>query len=162
MRKGTFIKSLDQRILQQLQDDFPVCEDPYAVIASRLGIDPDELYRRVIALLQAGIIRRLGASIDSAKFGFAGTLAAISVPPKLVERAARLVGSFTEVTHSYLRRDRFNIWFAIIAKNQRRTRQILAQIARELSLRDGNILDLPAEQVFKLDTRFQIPRQVAK
>ena len=146
---------LDHRILEVLQDEFPLSEEPYEVLADKLRISCDELWRRVEKLLDLGVIRRLGASLDSRKLGYSSTLAAISVEVEQVERAAAIVGAYSEVTHSYLRDDQFNIWFTIIAENERRIEDILEQIRSALSLEGSAALNLPAKQIFKLDARFR-------
>ncbi|GAF71750.1 unnamed protein product, partial [marine sediment metagenome] len=74
----------------------------------------------------------------------------------LVDRAAKIVGQFPEVTHSYLRKDRFNIWFTIIAVNNERIEYILEQIRCSLSLKNSQVLNLPAKRLFKLDARFNV------
>ena len=111
---------LDHRILQALQDNFPLSAEPYDILAQELQIACDLLWSRVQRMCREGVIRRIGASLDSHKFGFKSTLAAISVPPERVEQAAELIAGFPEVTHSYLRKDIFNIWFTIIAADNER------------------------------------------
>ena len=102
-----------------------------------------------------GVIRRIGASLDSRKLGFQSTLAAVSVAPDRLEQAAEIIGHFPEVTHSYLRSNRFNIWFTIIAADNQRITNILEQIRSALSLESSQVLNLPARQLFKLDARFK-------
>jgi DNA-binding Lrp family transcriptional regulator len=147
---------LDFRILQELQNDFPLSERPYEIIASRLDISCDELCKRVEKMVTEGVIRRIGASLDSRKLGFCSTLAAVSVGPGLVERAAEIIGRFPEVTHSYLRSDDFNIWFTIIAADQEKLTEILDEIRTALSLDSSDILNLPVKRLFKLDARFKV------
>ena len=145
---------LDRRILDALQHDFPLSERPFDILAQRLGLDPDLLWRRVEAMRKSGVIRRLGASLDSRKLGFRSTLAAVRVPSELVERAAEAIGRHPEVTHSYLRDHEFNIWFTIIAPDEERIDTILREIREELSLDPSDVLDLPVKRLFKLDARF--------
>jgi siroheme decarboxylase len=145
---------LDYRILDALQNDFPLCQDPYGLLASKLEISCDELWSRIQKMLAEKVIRRIGASIDSHKFGFCSTLAAVNVPPAAVARAAEIIGQFHEVTHSYLRRDDFNIWFTIIAPDSKRIDDILGQIRFSLSLENSQVLNLPLKRLFKLDARF--------
>src|SRR3989339_596104 len=133
---------LDYRILDALQNEFPLRERPYEVIAERLNISGDELWERVQRLLKEGVIRRMGASLDSRKLGYASTLAAISVPAEQVDEAAQVVGKYPEVTHSYLRNDQFNIWFTIIAPTPERIEDILNEIQSALSLKSSQILNL--------------------
>ena len=149
---------LNRRILQVLQDDFPLEERPYEVVAGRLGISKEVLWERIQGMLDEGVIRRIGASIDSRKFGFCSTLAAVSVEPDHVDRAAEIIGRFHEVTHSYLRDDAFNIWFTLIAVDDERIEEILEQIRETLSLERSKVLNLPVKRMFKLDARFEVSR----
>jgi len=150
------MNELDCRILQALQDEFPLSLRPYDVLAKKLHIPPDQLWERTQRLIGQGLIRRLGASLDSRKLGFTSTLAAVSVQPELVEQAAKVIEQFPEVTHSYLRKDHFNIWFTIIAPDNKKIEGILEQIRSTLSLGKAQILNLPMKRLFKLDTRFNI------
>lgn len=149
---------LDQRILDALQYDFPLNERPFDLLAVRLGIDVEELWDRVERMRRDGTIRRLGASFDSRKLGFSSTLAAVSVEPDRIDRAAEVVGRYDEVTHSYLRDHRFNIWFTIIARDAERIDAILEEIRTALSLPPSAVLNLPMKRVFKLDARFKAQR----
>lgn len=147
---------LDRRILEALQSDFPISERPYDILAGKLDISTEALLSRIERLIADGLIRRIGASMDSRKLGFSSTLAAVSVDADRVEKAAGLIGSYPEVTHSYLRNDDFNIWFTIIAPGRQDIERILAEIRSALSLDAGSILNLPAKRLFKLDTRFNL------
>jgi DNA-binding Lrp family transcriptional regulator len=147
---------LDHRILDALQYDFPMSERPYDLLAERLGLDPDLLWQRVEALREQGVIRRIGASFDSKRLGYCSTLAALRVPAAVVDRAARIVGGYPEVTHSYLRNHEFNIWFTLIATSDGRIETILREVRQELSLRESDVLNLPMKRVFKLDARFRV------
>jgi DNA-binding Lrp family transcriptional regulator len=147
---------LDWRILQALQNDFPLSARPYEIIACKLQIPCEQLWNRVQRLMTKGVIRRIGASLDSRKLGFCSTLAAVSVGPDLVDKAAEIIGRFPEVTHSYLRKDDFNIWFTIIVTDEERLVEILEEIRTALSIDSSNILNLPVKRLFKLDARFKV------
>ena len=147
---------LDSRILEALQDDFPLSNRPYAILAEKVGISEDEIWGRVERLLDEGVIRRIGASLDSRKLGFSSTLAAVSVSPEKIDRAAEVIGKFSEVTHSYQRNDEFNIWFTVIARNENRIEEVLAHIRSELLLEESKVLNLPMTRLFKLNARFNV------
>ena len=146
---------LDCRILHVLQSEFPLSERPYEVLARKLQISCDELWERVQKLADQGVIRRIGASLDSHKLGYSSTLAAISVEADRVAQAAEIISRFSEVTHSYQRDHQFNIWFTMIAADNQRIESILEQIRSALSLESSQVLNLPAKQLFKLDARFK-------
>ncbi|MFC1781232.1 Lrp/AsnC family transcriptional regulator [Planctomycetota bacterium] len=147
---------IDTQILHELQDNFPLQERPYEIIADKLCISVEELWDRVQRLLDDGIIRRIGASINSNKFGFSSTLVAVCVKPEQVNHASEIIARFPEVTHSYLRDDVYNIWFTIIAVDNRKIEDILEKIRISLSLKKSDLLNLPVKRLFKLDARFYI------
>ena len=82
---------LDYRILQALQNDFPLSPRPYEIIARKLQISCEQLWNKLQKLMADGVIRRIGASLDSHKLGYCSTLAAISVEDSVVEQAALLI-----------------------------------------------------------------------
>ena len=122
---------LDRRIISELQENFPLATDPYAIMAANLGISTEQLWHRVQALVTSGAIRRMGFSIDSRKIGFCSTLFAIRIPPERVDEASALIDTFPQITHSYLRDDAFNIWFTVIAESRDRIADILRQIRQK-------------------------------
>jgi DNA-binding Lrp family transcriptional regulator len=143
-------------ILEEFQKNFPLCEGPYEIIAQRLKIPRDELWDRIQRLMKEGVVRRIGASLDSRKLGFCSTLAAVSCKADTIDKAADIIGQFPEVTHSYLRNDNFNIWFTLIAVDEERIDRILEQIRASLSLKHSQVLNLPMKRLFKLNARFKV------
>ncbi len=146
---------LDRQIITQLQMDFPLEANPYEIIAERLGIDAEVLFKRVESLVGLGTIRRIGASVDSRKIGYHSTLAAIRVPDEQVDPACELIDCCPEITHSYLRSNEYNVWFTVIASSQERVKEVLEELRVKLDLEACDVLDLPMLQLFKLDARFK-------
>ena len=147
---------LDYRILEELQDEFPLCERPYEAISRKLKIPCEQLMARLESLMSDGIIRRLGASLNSHKLGYCSTLATISVDDSAVERASEIIEGYPEITHSYLRGDHFNIWFTVIASSNERIENIIEEIRSVLSLENSQVINLPMKRLFKLNARFKI------
>lgn len=147
---------LDYRILKALQEDFSLSQRPYNAISDKLKIPCEQLLERVRSLMADGVIRRIGASLDSRKLGFCSTLAAISVEDSVVEQASEIIEGFPEITHSYLRSDHFNIWFTIIASDNERIENIIKEIQSALLLESSQILNLPVKRLFKLNACFNI------
>ncbi len=145
---------LDYSILKALQNDFPLTQMPYDILAEKLQIPCTQLLSRIQKMSDKRIIRRIGVSLDSKKLGYCSTLAALAVPSELIKEAAELIDQFPEVTHCYLREGDFNIWFTIIAVDNHRIDCILAKIRCCLSLEDAQILNLPTKRLYKLDARF--------
>lgn len=149
------MNKIEHLIIDALQNEFPLCENPYQVLAEKLGIPFPRFMETVKQLIQTGTIRRIGASLDSRKLGYCSTLAGVSVPKEQVEQASEIISSYPEITHSYLRADTFNIWFTLIAESQTRIDEIIAQIRERLSLGENALLNVPVKRLFKLDARFK-------
>lgn len=148
----------DRQILDALQKEFPLSERPYQVIAEKLNCDEQEVWQRVQAMVASGVIRRLGASLDSRRLGYASTLAAVSVEESDIESAAEVINAYPEVTHCYQRKDAFNIWFTVIAFSEQRVLDILEEIRQSLALPKDKVLNVPVERLFKLDARFTVSK----
>ena len=145
---------LDRKILDAAQREFPLAADPYALLAERVDSDAETVFARVMALLDDGTIRRLGAVWDSRRLGFATTLVALRVPPERVAEVAALVSRYGEVTHNYERRCEWALWFTLVARDAARIDEILAEVRRDAGLGDADMMNLPAKQVYKIDARF--------
>ena len=146
---------MDRRIIKELQENFPLEINPYEVIADNLGMSVDQLWQRILALAESGVIRRMGFSIDSRKIGYSSTLAAVRVSQDRIDEASELISEYPQITHSYLRQDDFNIWFTVIADDREYVLVILEEIRDKLNLTEDDVMDLPVEKLFKLDARFK-------
>ena len=143
--------ALDAALLDAVQDEFPVCSSPYAAIAESCGTTPEEAERRVSRMRATGVIRRVGAIANSRALGMVTTLVAADVEREAVEEVAHRLDGIPEVTHSYLREGRPNLWFTLVAPSQAR----IDEIVRSVKALDGvaSVVELPATQVFKLRVR---------
>ena len=154
MSLPTKLDELDKAILNEIQSHFPVTARPYAEVGRRVGANEEEVLRRVKALMDTGVIRRLGANFNSRKLGYTSTLCAARVPEEALERFTLVVNRFAGVTHNYLRRHRYNVWFTLIAESTGRIEAILAEIRRDSGIEE--ILSLPAQAVFKIQVDFPL------
>lgn len=144
----------DKHLLNEIQSNFPVAPHPYRIVAEKIGMDEQEVLTRIAALRAEGIIRRLGASINSRRIGFVSTLLAAQVPQEKFQSFVRTVNTCPGVTHNYERNHEYNVWFTLIAPSSEEKERII----RDLVQRTGvDILELPARKIFKIrvDFRFQ-------
>jgi DNA-binding Lrp family transcriptional regulator len=152
-KTGTF-DDLDRAILNEIQSHFPIVSRPYAEVGKRVGASEDEVVARVLAMAEAGVIRRLGANFTSRKLGYTSTLVAARVAPESLDHFVAVVNRYPGVTHNYLRRHRYNVWFTLIAESEDRLNQILAEISQASEV--AEILSLPAQEVFKIKVDFPV------
>ena len=148
------LDDLDRAILNEIQSHFPIESRPFAEVGERVGASEEEVLARVTAMVDNGVIRRLGANFTSRKLGYTSTLCAARVPPESLDNFVAVVNRYPGVTHNYLRRHRYNVWFTLIAESEERLNQILGEISRASEV--AEILSLPAQEVFKIKVDFSL------
>lgn len=146
--------SVDRRILNTIQTNFPIHPRPYKVIAEKLGLDEDELISKIRQMKDDELIRRIGGNFSPDKLGYFSTLCAAMVPEDKIERFTRTVNAYAGVTHNYIRDHKFNIWFTFIAPSV----DIIEANLKEISKKTGvdTILNLPATHLFKISANFKL------
>jgi DNA-binding Lrp family transcriptional regulator len=154
MTRQKKLDNLDKAILNEIQSHFPIVSRPYAEVGSRVGASEAEVLARVKAMTEAGIIRRLGANFTSRKLGYTSTLCAARVPEDKLDHFVAVVNRYPGVTHNYLRRHHYNVWFTLIADSEVRLNQILEEISQASGVPE--ILSLPAQEVFKIKVDFPL------
>lgn len=142
----------DRELLNEIQAGFPVEPHPYRVLAHRLGMDQDEVLARIEKLKKEGIIRRIGASINSRRLGFVSTLLAARVPPDRFDSFVRTVNACPGVTHNYERKHEYNVWFTLIASSQTEKHRIIKELIEKTGVA---IEEFPATRVFKIRVDFR-------
>ena len=143
----------DKRLLDIIQTDFPLAPRPYALLGERLGISEQDAFDRVRELKERNIIRRLGANFQSAKLGFRSTLCAAKVPPENMDAFVAEVNAQPGVTHNYLRKHAYNIWFTCIGPSRDTVHATLDGITQRTGI---PILNLPATKLYKIKVDFQM------
>jgi len=146
--------SIDKQILNIIQKDFPVVEEPFKVVAVKAGISEDEVLKRIKNLKEEGIIRRIGAVFDSKKMGYASTLCAARVPKEKLKKFVAAVNSYAGVTHNYRRSHEYNVWFTLIAQDQETLKKYLTDMRERTGVTD--IISMTATQTFKIDATFEL------
>ncbi|MGE5389545.1 MAG: Lrp/AsnC family transcriptional regulator [Deltaproteobacteria bacterium] len=144
---GYSLSSLDRRILNLLQKDFPLSDQPFMAMAAELDIDEADLLKRIGNMKEAGIIRRIGAIIESRAIGYYSTLCACRVENDRADEVAAIINGQTGVTHNYLRDQEYNLWFTLTCESEEKARRILTELEDRTGL---PILSMPAEQVYKI------------
>jgi siroheme decarboxylase len=146
------LDALDRRIINTLQDGFPVGPRPYAQVARELGTDETTLIERLQRLLDDRVLTRFGPMFQAERMGGAFSLVAMRVPPEDFERVAGIVNGFDEVAHNYERDHAFNMWFVLATETPGAIEEVLARIERATGYRCYNMPKL--EEYF---VRLRVP-----
>jgi siroheme decarboxylase len=144
--------AIDRAIINNLQGGFPLCERPYAEAAASLGLDEEELIRRLETLLEQGTLTRFGPLYHAERLGGALTLAAMKLPPDDFERVARIVNGFAEVAHNYAREHEFNMWFVLATERPERIGEVISEIEKATSY---SVYNMPKLEEFFVGLRFE-------
>lgn len=153
-RPSSKLSLLDRRILNRLQEDIPFVERPWEVIAAKLKIKEDYLLKRTAFLKKQGIIRRISAIFSPRKISFVSTLVAAKIAPGCIDKVAKRINSYPEVTHNYRRSAEYNLWFTLIAQDTKRIAQITAGLKQDKNIK--KISEFPATKIFKINVKFPL------
>ncbi|MCW8919096.1 MAG: AsnC family transcriptional regulator [Gammaproteobacteria bacterium] len=145
------LEPLDRAIINRLQGEFPLCEEPYAQVAEELGTSEAELIARLQRLLDDKILSRFGPMYHAERLGGGLTLAALAVPEERFEAVAAQVNAFAEVAHNYQRDHHLNMWFVLATETPQRINEVIGEIERLTGL---TVFNMPKEQEFYIGLRF--------
>ncbi|MGI5912059.1 MAG: AsnC family transcriptional regulator [Syntrophomonadaceae bacterium] len=138
---------IDREIVNIMQHNFPLSTQPYLELAGYLGISEDEVLKRVQLLKNEGIIRRIGAILDSKQMGYYSTLCACQVEEGLINEVAGVINAQKGVTHNYVRDHHYNIWFTITAPSYEEAMEIIKDIEMAVGIK---VVTMPAIKMYKI------------
>ncbi len=102
---------IDRALIVATQGGLPLVARPYHTIGEQIGIAGEEVMRRMQALLNGGIIRRIGAVPNHYAIGWtANGMTVWDVADDKVDQLGPLVGALPFVTHSYRRPRALPAW----------------------------------------------------
>lgn len=123
-REVSEIDELDRRIVAATQAGLPLVPRPYDEVGAALGVDGAEVRRRMAAMMDAGVIRRVGAVPNHYALGYrANGMSVWDVDDRRIAALGRCVGALDFVSHCYRRPRHGPLWpFNLFAMVHGRTR----------------------------------------
>ena len=149
------LSALDRQILATLQGDFPVCEQPYAEAAARLGIDEATLLQRLQQLLADKVLTRFGPMFQIEEMGGAFVLAALAGPESRYDEVAGLVNALPQVAHNYRREHELNMWFVLATETKAGIAEAIARIEQDTGL---PVYAFPKEREYFVEMKLEARR----
>jgi len=150
------LSKLQKQLCNELQTGLPVCPRPFARLAESLNSDEKKVLQEIEKLKGAGVIRRISALINYRALGLTGTLVAAHIPEENLQEVAEAINSLDNVSHNYLRRHYYNLWFTLQAESLKQIELTLSNLSARFGI---DFHSLPVERVFKLDVRFDAESQ---
>ena len=113
-----------RRLVAATEAGLALCVQPYAELATRLGLSEKEVLACLSRLLEEGGIRRIAAVPNHYALGYvANGMSVWDVPDEHASECGRLIGALPFVSHCYLRPRRpprwpFNLFAMVHAKDR--------------------------------------------
>ena len=151
------LTKLQKQLCNALQEGLPICSRPFEDLAKFLDSDERKVLREIEELKRAGVIRRICALINYRALGRTSTLVAAHIPQENLQEVTEAVNSLRDVSHNYLRKHYYNLWFTLQAESLEQIEVTLSNLSGRLGI---DFYSLPVKRAFKLDVRFDTEGQL--
>ena len=149
------LDALDRRIIVATQEGLPRVSRPYHAIAGQLGVSAGEVMERLRRMLEAGVIRRIGAVPNHYALGYqANGMSVWDVPEERIRELGQRIGALDFVSHSY-HRPRclpewpYNLFAMVHGRDRTEVEAKVAQIAALLGEADRGHTVLYSTRILK-------------
>lgn len=129
------LDELDRRIIRATQSGLPLVHRPYEAVGAALGIRGEQVRERLQAMLDEGLIRRIGAVPNHYRLGFtANGMSVWDVDDGRVDELGERVGQLPFVSHCYRRPRRAPVWnYNLFAMLHGRSREEVEAQAQQVA-----------------------------
>ncbi len=144
------MNNIDKMIVRKLQNDIPLCSNPFTILSKEIGISERQLLKRIREMKKIGIIRRFGATLYHRRIGFkANAMVVWQVPKEQVEVVGKIMASFSEVSHCYQRSTcskwPYNMFIMVHGKSSLECEKVVAKISAATGIKKYKLLYSTAE-----------------
>ncbi len=132
------LSDLEKKVILALQRDLEIEPKPFEDLASRVGVEEEELLSAIRGLMEKGFIRRFGATLRHQKSGYeANALVAWAIPAADLKGIGQQLAAQRAVTHCYARRPAPGWPYNLYTMVHGRTREECVAIAARMSAATG-------------------------
>ncbi len=134
--------AIQRQLIVEIQSGLPLVERPYAEIARKLGIDEQEVMRRIEIMLTTGAIRRMGVVVRHHELGYrANAMLVWDIADDQVDEMGKLLSAVDCITLCYQRPRHlphwpYNLFTMIHGKERHSVEQRIEEIVQKYSLSD--------------------------
>lgn len=143
------VEERDRRLIAAIQGGLPLVPEPYRAVGEAIGLSEREVIERIDALLDEGVIKRMGVVVRHHELGYrANAMVVWNVPDDQVTALGECMGKFDFVTLCY-RRSRYlpewpyNLYCMIHGSNRDEVLDHVHQLVAECALSE-----IPHEVLF--------------
>ncbi|MCK5814256.1 MAG: hypothetical protein KAH03_08350 [Cocleimonas sp.] len=96
--------AIQQQLIAEIQSGLPIVEQPYAEIAIKLGVNEQEVIRRLDTMITSGVIRRMGIIVRHRKLGYrANAMVVWDIPNDQINQLGQALSKIDSITLCYQR-----------------------------------------------------------
>ena len=143
--------AFQQQLIDEIQSGLPLVERPYTEIAQKLGIDEQEVMRRIEIMLTTGAIRRMGVVVRHHELGYrANAMLVWDIADDRVNEVGEQLSAVDCVTLCYQRPRHLPHWpYNLFTMIHGKERQSVEQRIEEIVQKYG-LSDIPKATLFSL------------
>lgn len=150
----------DKLIIRELQQDLPLVPMPFTTMSERAGMEVENFLAHCQSLLQRGIMRRFGASINHNNAGYkANAMTCWVTPPEIVDIVGRELARLRQVSHCYERKTnplwRYNLFTMIHGRSRKVCKELVSEVSHRIGLVDYVLL-FSTKEFKKTRVKYQV------
>jgi len=105
------LDATDRRLVQATQGGLPLAEEPYAIVARDLKLEPETVIARLERMVASGVIRRIGAVPHHYRLGLRGNgMSVWDVDDDVIDKLGQQISELDFISHCYQRPRHPRVW----------------------------------------------------
>ena len=149
---------IDRKLLNIIQGQFPLVDQPYQKMGQELGIEEQEVIDRLTNLKRQNVVRQISAIFDTRRLGYKTTLVAMAYEPGQLHQGALFINRHPGVSHNYAREGSYyNLWFTIAVPPDGDLESTVSWMARQTSALSYRVM--PTIRFFKIGVNFDMVKE---
>ncbi len=148
----------DRKLLNIIQSEFPIVEEPYRAVAEQLGIAESEVLERLGELKRQNVVRQISAIFDTRRLGYKTTLVAFAYGDGDLHDGAIFINRHPGVSHNYAREGSYyNLWFTLAVPPDGDLEATVKWMAGQTNAIEFRIM--PTIRFFKIGVNFDMVKR---
>lgn len=147
----------DRKVLNLIQTNFPLVEEPFAHIGDELGLTEAEVIDRIGDMKEKNVVRQISAIFDTRRLGYKTTLVAMRFAEDDLDAAAQIVNEHPGVSHNYARNGHFNLWFTLAVPPYETLEDTIENMAQRTGAEGYRMM--PTIKFFKIGVNFDMIKE---
>jgi siroheme decarboxylase len=149
---------IDRKLLNIIQSQFPLANQPYLEIGRELGVGEREVMDRLAELKRQNVVRQVSAIFDTRRLGYKTTLVAFAYDAAQLHQGALFINRHPGVSHNYAREGSYyNLWFTIAVPPDGDLESTITWMAEKTGALSYRIM--PTIRFFKIGVNFDMVKE---